>query len=288
MRLLSTLALPLLSLSAGIAAAASWSFDDAQLTVQGKGAGVGGGLKTKFSPKSPLSQDVSLGATDTLKIVLTTSEDSSPKRPHQAFLTVQEPKTGLEESFPFSIKESGKGKVELTHKDLPFQFLSADSPLTAKLTIASFGSSTPYDSKVFDLTVSRDPSTPLSIPEPPLRYGALPEIHHIFRDDPRSPMTVISSFFTLAVIATLPVLFGTWLLLGANVSHLGKAMSSAPISHGVFYGSLVALEGILFLYYTSWTLFQILPAMGLVGVVAFISGSRALSEVQERRLAGLR
>lgn len=72
------------------------------------------------------------------------------------------------------------------------------------------------------------------------------------------------------------------------MSHLGKAMSSAPISHGVFYGSLVALEGILFLYYTSWTLFQILPAMGLVGVVAFISGSRALSEVQERRLAGLR
>lgn len=48
------------------------------------------------------------------------------------------------------------------------------------------------------------------------------------------------------------------------------------------------MEGIFFLYYTSWNLFQTLPAAAVVGVVAFVSGSRALSEVQERRLAGLR
>ena len=62
---------------------------------------------------SPLSKDITLGSTDTLKIILTTTDENSAKRPHQAFLTVHEPKTGLEESFPFSIKESGKGKVEL-------------------------------------------------------------------------------------------------------------------------------------------------------------------------------
>lgn len=48
------------------------------------------------------------------------------------------------------------------------------------------------------------------------------------------------------------------------------------------------MEGIFFLYYTSWNLFQTLPAAAVVGFVAFLSGSRALSEVQERRLAGLR
>lgn len=42
------------------------------------------------------------------------------------------------------------------------------------------------------------------------------------------------------------------------------------------------------MYYTSWNLFQTLPPAFLVGAVAYISGSRALSEVQERRLAGLR
>jgi oligosaccharyltransferase complex subunit delta (ribophorin II) len=48
------------------------------------------------------------------------------------------------------------------------------------------------------------------------------------------------------------------------------------------------MEGIFFLYYTTWNLFQTMPAAAVVGIVAFVSGSRALSEVQERRLAGLR
>jgi oligosaccharyltransferase complex subunit delta (ribophorin II) len=56
----------------------------------------------------------------------------------------------------------------------------------------------------------------------------------------------------------------------------------------MFLGSLISFEGIFFLYYTSWNLFQTLPAVAVVGVVAFVSGSRALGEVQGRRLAGLR
>jgi oligosaccharyltransferase complex subunit delta (ribophorin II) len=79
-----------------------------------------------------------------------------------------------------------------------------------------------------------------------------------------------------------------WATLGANVSHFGKAFGNAPLSHGLFFGSILAMEGIFFLYYTSWNLFQTLPAAAIVSSVAFLSGSRALSEVQERRLAGLR
>ena len=154
--------------------------------------------------------------------------------------------------------------------------------------IASFGSSTPYKSTVFDLNVSRDPNVPLAIPEPPTRYAAEKEIHHIFRDDPRSPPKIITLVFAAAVVAALPILFGVWATLGANVSHLGKALGNAPVSHGLFFGSIVAMEGIFFLYYTSWNLFQTLPAAAIVSVVAFLSGSRALSEVQERRVAGLR
>jgi oligosaccharyltransferase complex subunit delta (ribophorin II) len=77
-------------------------------------------------------------------------------------------------------------------------------------------------------------------------------------------------------------------MLGANLNHLSKALGAAPISHILFFGSIVSMEGVFFLYYTSWTLFQILPVAGVVGLVAFLSGSRALSEVQERRLAGQR
>ena len=65
-------------------------------------------------------------------------------------------------------------------------------------------------------------------------------------------------------------------------------MNDAPVAHALFLGSIVGLEGILFLYYSSWNLFQTLPALFVVGTVTFVSGSRALTEVQDRRLAGLR
>lgn len=67
----------------------------------------------RLLPSKPLGSPVALGADDSLKIALTTQEGKSPKRPHQAFLLLQDPATSLDVSFPFNIKESGKGKVEL-------------------------------------------------------------------------------------------------------------------------------------------------------------------------------
>ena len=65
-------------------------------------------------------------------------------------------------------------------------------------------------------------------------------------------------------------------------------MSNAPIAHALYFGSILAMEGVFFMYYTVWNLFQTLPVAAAVGVAIFITGSRALSEVQERRIAGLR
>jgi len=77
-------------------------------------------------------------------------------------------------------------------------------------------------------------------------------------------------------------------VLGANLSHFGKATSAAPISHALFFSSILSMEGIFFLYYYKWNLFQTLPVAGVVSLIAFLSGSKALSEVQSRRLAGER
>jgi oligosaccharyltransferase complex subunit delta (ribophorin II) len=78
------------------------------------------------------------------------------------------------------------------------------------------------------------------------------------------------------------------MFLDVNFDHLSVALKAAPVPHIVFVSSVIGLEGIFFLYYTTWSLFQMLPASIAVGAIAFLSGSRALSEVQERRLAGLR
>ncbi|KAF2735147.1 hypothetical protein EJ04DRAFT_465361 [Polyplosphaeria fusca] len=289
MKLLQPFVSTLLLVGSGVvSAASSWGFDDATVTVQAKGAGVGAGTKEKLSPNTPLSKSVSLGATDTLKLLLTAVDGKKAKRPHQAFLTLTDPTTGLEESFVLNVKESGKGKVDLTHKDLPVQFLTSTKPIVASIVIGSFGSSTPYNSKAFELDIARDANVPLAIPEKPLRYAVENEIHHVFRQDPQSPSKMITIVFAVGVLAAVPVLLGAWATLGANANHLGKAMGAAPLSHALFVGSILAMEGIFFMYYTSWNLFQTLPAAAVVGVVAFLSGSRALTEVQERRLAGLR
>ena len=48
------------------------------------------------------------------------------------------------------------------------------------------------------------------------------------------------------------------------------------------------MELVFYAYYSSWNLFQVLPVMTAVGAVAFLSGSKALGEVQARRLKGER
>lgn len=75
----------------------------------------------RLNPSSPLAKSVSLGAADTLKLQLTTVDGKKSQRPHQAFLTLTDSATGLEESFVLSVKESGKGKVDLVCK--PTQLL---------------------------------------------------------------------------------------------------------------------------------------------------------------------
>ncbi|KAI0015386.1 Dolichyl-diphosphooligosaccharide--protein glycosyltransferase subunit Swp1, partial [Xylariomycetidae sp. FL0641] len=223
-----------------------------------------------------------------LKVLLTAKADGQGKRPHQAFVVLREPASGLEAPFPMTVKENGKAMVEIKHSDLPIQLATSAAPLQAAVVLASFGAAAGLDKPVFDVALGADPAgTPLAY-EPPLRYGARDEIHHIFRADPQSPPKAVSLTFVLAVLATVPALFVGWLLLGANVSHLSRAMSAAPLAHAAFFGALVAMEGVFAMYYARWTLFQTLPAAGVVGVVAFLAGPKALGEVQSRRLAGLR
>jgi hypothetical protein len=61
----------------------------------------------------PLSKAVGLGATDTLKIILTTQDGKTARRPHQAFLLLRDADTGLDISYPFNVKDNGKAKVDL-------------------------------------------------------------------------------------------------------------------------------------------------------------------------------
>lgn len=72
------------------------------------------------------------------------------------------------------------------------------------------------------------------------------------------------------------------------MSQLPAALGKAPLAHVAFFGSLVAMEGVFAMYYLQWKLGKVLIAVGVIGVVGVVSGSKALSEVQVRRLEGKR
>ncbi|KAG8533097.1 uncharacterized protein KY384_001880 [Bacidia gigantensis] len=93
-------------------AASSWGFDDATVSVHQKGAGAVE-QKEKFTAGKPLKNAIQLEAQDTMKLILTTKEGNKAKRAHQTFLLLEDPTSGLETSFPFQVKESGKGKLDL-------------------------------------------------------------------------------------------------------------------------------------------------------------------------------
>ncbi|KAK4220210.1 Dolichyl-diphosphooligosaccharide--protein glycosyltransferase subunit 2 [Rhypophila decipiens] len=288
MRFLQSFTSALLLAAAGTAqAASSWAFDDATVSITAKKAS-DGGVKEKLSQKSPLSTPISLGSTDALKIILTAKDSGKGKRPHQAFVILKDQESGLEAPFPMTVKDNGKAVVNINQKEIPTQLLVSTKPLHASIVIGSFGASQGVNAHVFNLQTTTDASLPAPSYEKPIRYGKKPEIHHTFKADPRSPPMAISIFFGVAVLVTIPALFVGWFVLGANVNHLPKALSTAPVSHALFLGSIVAMEFVFFLYYTTWNLFQVLPVIGLVGTVTVLSGTKALGEVQSRRLAGER
>ena len=63
--------------------------------------------------RKSLVKPITLGASDTVKVLVTIKEDKKAKRPHQAFLRLEEKHSRLETSYAFAVKESGKGKVEI-------------------------------------------------------------------------------------------------------------------------------------------------------------------------------
>jgi oligosaccharyltransferase complex subunit delta (ribophorin II) len=166
--------------------------------------------------------------------------------------------------------------------------LLSDEILKVNLVLGSFSSSNPLISPVFNIQIYHVPNTPLPTFERPLRYGPRDEIHHIFRVGETSPPMLLTVVFVTAILSTFPALIFAWCWMGGNLDHLPKALQTAPLPHGLFVSSIIAIEGSFFLYYIKWNLFQLLPVFMGLSIVAFLSGVKALSEVQGRRFAGER
>ncbi|PHH50582.1 Dolichyl-diphosphooligosaccharide--protein glycosyltransferase subunit 2 [Ceratocystis fimbriata CBS 114723] len=280
MRLIQSLSTLLLAV--GVVNAATWDFKDGSVKIKPKKGEV---VTQSFTSSKPSSLTLDVTPADNIIVSLSPSLDGKVLKPHQVMLMLRDIDSGLEAPFGFAVRESGKSIAKLTFRDIPTPLQKA-SKLEAHLILGSFGSEKPLNKPIFSIAPKPDDKTPF---EAPGRYEKKSEINHIFRPDPQSPPKTVSLVFALAVVTALPILFGSWLGLGANLCHLKKALSSiAAIPHILFFGSIVAMEGVFFMYYTAWNLFQVLPLMAILSATAVLSGSRALGEVQARRLAGER
>ena len=163
------------------------------------------------------------------------------------------------------------------------------------LLIASFGESTPLKHHVASIKPITSESSP-SEPSPPERWGPKPEITHTFKQPQRLPNQSLSAIFALAVTAGLPIFTGLvrphtlqeitnaeLLFASANISSFSTALSTAPIAHIGFFASLILLEYRFYRYWINGTLGQILAESIGIGIIALLTGRKALGEVMRRR-----
>ncbi|EIM88923.1 uncharacterized protein STEHIDRAFT_93936 [Stereum hirsutum FP-91666 SS1] len=221
---------------------------------------------------------VVLNSTETLKLSFQVTEKGTEKgvQPHQAFLRFYDKSTGEEGIQPVKVGPTGKAKFELNMaKPPPSLPPSGTAPLSVTLILGSFVHS-PATIHLFDVQIP--PSLPAPQHPEDASFYLLPEIKHTFRPEQTVPPTVVSGFFTLLVLAPWVVLIGLWTAVSPKVPHLFD-LSIFP-----FTGTLVVIEALLFWYWTSLRLGQILLYGSAAGAVAVVTGKWALASMGERRL----
>ncbi|CCG83166.1 Putative uncharacterized protein [Taphrina deformans PYCC 5710] len=262
----------------GVVRASSWTFSAAKLDISG--------TPYTFEPSSePIY--ASLWPEEKLKLLLTIKEDDDAKKPHQAMLLVKDSESDLEANLVIPVKSTGRGSLTVAYKDLG-PLLTQHKSIDLTLVLGGFGETLPLVQHIATISLEETKSSPIVAPIKALRYGALPEITHTFREAEKMPPKTISIFFSLVLLTGLAGLAGAWLTLGVNMNAFPTALKNAPITYTVFLGSLFALEGSLFLYWTQWRIMTALAALVTLSVPAYFSGRSALRETESRRLAGTR
>ncbi|KAG0036823.1 hypothetical protein BGZ82_003657 [Podila clonocystis] len=273
----------IIGLSAILSATAgptSWKVEDIHLSIIAKD----GTKKQEHTLEYPYAiENVSAGPTDSLKFsfkVLNT------ERPHQAMLIFQSQDEHADEVMvATSVKSSGKGRVELNFARASPKFKYGTRKYSMTFLMGGPKVDEPFRYTLGHIQIEGPDTNP---PVRPVQadYKSLPEIAHQFRPEQKLINRAVSSLFSLLALAPFAVLFGLWSQLGLRFEPL-KALAHRPmdlITAVVFFGSLIGIELVFYSYWTHVTLFPVLQYVGVLTIIALVSGRSVLSVVQERRL----
>jgi len=105
-------------------------------------------------------------------------------------------------------------------------------------------------------------------------FIAQPDITHAFRPEERRTNGLIAFVFTILCGAPFVLLILTLMGFGLKYSFPGGATDF--LYTAIFQGSIATILFLYFLYWVSLNIFQALALVSIVGVVAIVSGNRAL------------
>ncbi|KAI1317455.1 proteasome regulatory particle base subunit [Mortierella claussenii] len=278
-KLQSLLLLTLLaSLSAVVAK--SWSVNDISLQVVSRD----GAKKTVQTLEYPYAIDnISADATDSLKFSF---KLENSERPHQAMVVFQSQDEFQDEIMvAASVKSSGKGRFELNFAKGDRRFRYGTRKYSMTFLVGGPKIESPFRYTLGQIEVQGPSANPTVRPSR-VEYKSQPEIHHQFRPDQKLINRAISGAFTLFVLTPFAALFILWSRLDIKFEPL-KALVQRPLDLAasvIFFSSLAGIEYVFYSYWTHVTLFPVLQYLGVLSLVAIVSGRAVLTSVQARRL----
>lgn len=103
-------------------------------------------------------------------------------------------------------------------------------------------------------------------------FVAKPEIRHLFREQEKRPLQIISSFFTLLCLSPLVLLFILWITIGVNLNGFRVSLSSL-----LFHVSFALVFLLYWCFFVQLNMFQTLKWLSVIGLVVYLSGHSLLS-----------
>ncbi|KAG0305408.1 proteasome regulatory particle base subunit [Dissophora globulifera] len=260
--------------------AESWKVNNINIQVVSKD----GAKKADHKLEYPYAiQDLSAEPTDSLKLSF---KLENSVRPHQAMVVFQSQDEFQDEVMvAASVKGSGKGRLELNFARGDTKFKYGTRKYSMTFLLGGPKVDEPYKYTLGHIEVKGPSVNPPTRPTR-VEYKSQPEIHHQFRPDQKLINQAISGAFTILVLTPFAALFILWGQLGIKFEPL-KALATKPldlIAALVFFGSLAGIEYVFYSYWTHVTLFPVLQYLGVLSLVAVISGRSVLSTAQTRRL----
>lgn len=201
------------------------------------------------------------------------------KKPQQMYFILTNNK-GLDFTvFPEFHISSNTAKATIIASKIP-PALQAEDKIYVEFLAADSNSKHNLLTPLFELVPLESLTSSVNF-KPPFRLGALPEIHHIFKEDPKTVNAVIPLVFSSAAAALLVALFGAWATLVGD-SLFGANAGSAV--KGVFLSTLALFEVIFFRYYLRASIFTTLFHVAVVSGPSLFFGARALRALYHVRV----